>query len=171
MFCALEKPYRLPNRCSQLKLAVDSAGYQQNVRPVEQYDFYGRHLLLNFSGCEADMNNLEMIRQDLVDAVNAVGATILSHLEHQFTPTGVSVVLLLSESHASIHTYPEQQACFLDIFTCGDTIFVEPFGEILQERWKPRWVSKQMHERCDPTQLTVPAAYSQLARGEVAMAR
>ena len=171
MFCALEKPYRLPNRCSQLKLAVDSAGYQQNVRPVEQYDFYGRHLLLNFSGCEADMNNMEMIRQDLVDAVNAVGATILSHLEHQFTPTGVSVVLLLSESHASIHTYPEQQACFLDIFTCGDTIFVEPFGEILQERWKPRWVSKQMHERCDPTQLTVPAAYSQLARGEVAMAR
>lgn len=123
---------------------------------MQQYDFYGRHLLLNFSGCEADLNDVETIRQDMIDAVNAVGATILSHLEHKFTPEGLSIIFLLSESHASIHTYPEHNACFLDIFTCGDTIFVEPFGELLEERWRPRWVSRQMHERHDPVQLKLP---------------
>jgi S-adenosylmethionine decarboxylase proenzyme len=117
---------------------------------MEQFDFYGRHLLLNFSGCEADLNDLERIRQDMIDAVNHIGATILSHMEHQFDPMGVTVVLMLSESHASVHTYPEHRACFLDIFTCGETIVVEPFGELLEERWKPRYMTKQKHERLNP---------------------
>jgi S-adenosylmethionine decarboxylase len=65
---------------------------------------------------------------------------------------------MLSESHASVHTYPEYNACFLDIFTCGDQIRVEPFGEVLEKLWQPKWVSKQLHERFDP----VIAAPSQL---------
>lgn len=116
----------------------------------KHFDFYGRHLLLNFSGCEADLDNLEQIKCDMFRAVNSVGATILAHLEHKFDPHGVSVVLMLSESHASVHTYPEYNACFLDIFTCGDQIRVEPFGEILEKLWRPRWVNKQLHERFDP---------------------
>ncbi|MBE9030251.1 adenosylmethionine decarboxylase [filamentous cyanobacterium LEGE 11480] len=124
---------------------------------MQQFDFYGRHLLLNFSGCEADLNDLERIRQDMMDAVNHIGATILSHMEHQFDPMGVSVVLMLSESHASVHTYPEHKACFLDVFTCGHTIDVKPFGELLEERWQPRWASTQMYERLDPTSLKLPA--------------
>ncbi len=114
------------------------------------FDFYGRHLLLNFSGCQADLDNLEQIERDMFKAVNSVGATIVAHLAHKFEPCGVSVVMMLSESHASVHTYPEHQACFLDIFTCGDQIRVEPFGEILQQLWRPKWVSQQLHERCDP---------------------
>lgn len=114
------------------------------------YDFYGRHLLLNFSGCQNDLDNLEQIKRDMVLAVETVGAHILSVLEHKFDPHGVSVVLMLSESHASIHTYPEHQACFLDIFTCGRSIFVEPFGEVLEQMWQPSWVSKKLVERFDP---------------------
>ena len=83
-------------------------------------------------------------------AVNSVGATILAHLAHKFEPCGVSVVLMLSESHASVHTYPEYNACFLDIFTCGEQIRVEPFGEILEKLWQPQWVSHQLQERFDP---------------------
>jgi S-adenosylmethionine decarboxylase len=124
---------------------------------MQQFDFYGRHLLLNFSGCEADLNDLERIRHDMIDAVNAIGATILSHMEHQFDPMGVTVVLMLSESHASVHTYPEHRACFLDVFTCGETIIVEPFGELLEERWKPRYVTKQKQERLDPSHLKLPS--------------
>jgi S-adenosylmethionine decarboxylase len=123
---------------------------------MEQFDFYGRHLLLNFSGCEADLDDLERIRQDMTDATNAIGATILARLEHKFEPVGVSVVLMLSESHASVHTYPEHRACFLDVFTCGDQIFVDRFGDILEERWKPRWMAKHLHERYDPIQMKVP---------------
>ena len=115
----------------------------------KRFDFYGRHLLLNFSGCEADLDNLEAIERDMIAAVNAVGATILAHLAHKFDPCGVSVILMLSESHASIHSYPEYNSCFLDIFTCGD-LRVEPFGELLEQLWRPKWVSKQLHERFDP---------------------
>jgi S-adenosylmethionine decarboxylase len=124
---------------------------KQESSPVEeQYDFYGRHLLLNFSGCKADLDDVEAIKRDMVRAVESIGATILNVLEHKFHPKGMSIVFLLAESHASIHTYPEHNACFLDVFTCGDTIRVEPFGELLQELWQPEHVSSHLHERFDP---------------------
>jgi S-adenosylmethionine decarboxylase len=116
----------------------------------QQFEFYGRHLLLNFSGCTADLNDLASIRHDMSQAVEVIGATILSITEHKFDPEGMSLVMLLAESHASIHTYPEHKACFLDVFTCGSTIRVEPFGEILADLWKPTHISQKMHERFDP---------------------
>jgi S-adenosylmethionine decarboxylase len=123
---------------------------QESSLVEEQYDFYGRHLLLNFSGCKADLDDIATIKRDMARAVESIGATILSVLEHKFEPKGLSIVFLLAESHASIHTYPEHNACFLDIFTCGDTIRVEPFGELLEQLWEPEHVSRRMHERFDP---------------------
>jgi S-adenosylmethionine decarboxylase len=124
---------------------------KQESSPLDQqFEFYGRHLLLNFSGCVADLNDVDSIRRDMSRAVEVIGATILSVVEHKFEPEGMSLVMLLAESHASIHTYPEHKACFLDVFTCGSTIRVEPFGEILADLWQPTHVSRQMHERFDP---------------------
>jgi S-adenosylmethionine decarboxylase len=124
---------------------------KQESSPLDQqFEFYGRHLLLNFSGCTADLNDVESIRRDMSRAVEVIGATILSVTEHKFDPEGMSLVMLLAESHASVHTYPEHKACFLDVFTCGSTIRVEPFGEVLADLWKPTHVSKKMHERFDP---------------------
>jgi S-adenosylmethionine decarboxylase len=124
---------------------------KQEFSPLDQqFEFYGRHLLLNFSGCTADLNDVESIRRDMSRAVEVIGATILSITEHKFDPEGMSLVMLLAESHASVHTYPEHKACFLDVFTCGSTIRVEPFGEVLADLWKPTHVSKKMHERFDP---------------------
>jgi S-adenosylmethionine decarboxylase len=145
----LLRPKAGVNQPKKLSNYVAGTGF----RAMQKYDFYGRHLLLNFSGCEADLDDLERIRQDMVDAVNVIGATVLSQMEHQFDPHGVTVVLMLSESHASVHTYPEHNACFLDVFTCGETIDVRPFGELLKERWKPRWSYQQLHERYDPKEL------------------
>ena len=48
-----------------------------------------------------------------------IGATILSGHFHQFDPTGVSGVLVLSESHLAIHTWPEHRYAAVDLFTCG----------------------------------------------------
>jgi S-adenosylmethionine decarboxylase len=121
-----------------LKWLTSKEKIMTTMKSQQQFDFYGRHLLLNFSGCEADLNDLGRIRHDMIDAVNAIGATILSH---------VTIIFMLSESHASVHTYPEHQACFLDIFTCGETIIVEPFGALLEERWKPCYVAKQKQKR------------------------
>jgi S-adenosylmethionine decarboxylase len=116
----------------------------------ESFEFYGRHLLLNFRGCQVDLNDVERLRTDLTHAVTSVGATVLSCIWHKFEPQGVSLVLLLSESHASIHTYPEEKACFIDLFTCGRRIQVNPFGELMAQLWQPEWVSSEMRDREGP---------------------
>ena len=111
------------------------------------FEFYGRHLLLNLSHCKVDLDDLPLIKKDLIEAVEMVGATILGSMEHKFSPKGCSVLLLLSESHASVHTYPEYKSCFLDLFTCGRSLDVQPFADILIQRWQPASVHRTLQER------------------------
>lgn len=111
------------------------------------FKFCGQHLMLSFVGCKVDLDDLTAIKRDMTAAIQAVGASILGETESRFSPHGVSVVFLLSESHASIHTYPEHNACFLDIFTCGRTLRIEAFGETLQHLWRPEHVSIELKER------------------------
>ena len=117
---------------------------------TKKFEFYGRHLLLNFRGCRVNLDDVEMLKRDMIAAVTAVGATVLNCVSHKFSPHGVSLVLLLAESHASVHTYPEEQACFIDLFTCGRRIRVEPFAEIMAHYWQPASVNSELRERADP---------------------
>lgn len=55
----------------------------------------------------------------LVAAAEAAGATVLGARFHQFEPQGVTGVVLLAESHLSLHTWPEEGLLTLDCFTCG----------------------------------------------------
>jgi len=55
----------------------------------------------------------------LPDACRAAGATVLGARFHQFEPDGVTGIVLLAESHASVHTWPEAGLVTLDVFTCG----------------------------------------------------
>ncbi len=55
------------------------------------------------------------------DAALAAGATIVNASFHQFGPQGVSGVLVLAESHLSVHTWPEHAYASADIYVCGDT--------------------------------------------------
>ncbi len=77
-------------------------------------------------------------------AVKASGATLLNSVEHIFPPDGMTAVVLLSESHASIHTYPEHRSCFVDIFTCGTTCKVEAFDAVLRSFLRPRKHSRRI---------------------------
>jgi len=103
--------------------------------------------MLSFQGCHVDLDDLTAIKRDMMAAIEAVGASIIGEAESRFSPHGVSMVFLLSESHASIHTYPEYNACFLDIFTCGRTLRIEAFGETLRSLWQPEQVSIELRER------------------------
>jgi S-adenosylmethionine decarboxylase len=81
--------------------------------------FAGMHLLLDLWGAR-NLCDPEYIDRALRDAAEAAGATILHGHFHHFSPNGgVSGVLVLAESHISIHTWPERDFAAIDIFMCG----------------------------------------------------
>ena len=53
------------------------------------------------------------------DALREAGTTIRRTLVEEFSPHGLSVMVVLAESHASLHTWPERRSMLLDVFTCG----------------------------------------------------
>lgn len=57
--------------------------------------------------------------------------TVVSRAFHQFEPIGVTGVLVLSESHFSVHTYPENNSVYLDIFCCSETFDPEKAGRTI----------------------------------------
>lgn len=83
---------------------------------------YGVHTLADFFGCDPDiLDDESKLTQILTDAAIKAGAKILDTTSHKFSPQGVTVLLLLAESHISIHTWPEAQYAAVDAFTCGQT--------------------------------------------------
>lgn len=82
--------------------------------------FAGTHLIVDLWGA-GRLDQIDHIRETLVEAVRVAGATLLHIHLHHFTPNGgVSGVAVLAESHISIHTWPERGYAALDIFMCGD---------------------------------------------------
>jgi S-adenosylmethionine decarboxylase len=82
----------------------------------------GHHYIAEGSGCNAEIiGRVESVEQILVRAAEIAGVTVWSISFHRFSPNGVSGVVVISESHLSVHTWPEYGYVALDIFTCGDT--------------------------------------------------
>lgn len=80
----------------------------------------GTQWLVNLEGCEPErLRSVASVGADLRAAAAAIGAHVLSGHFHQFEPHGVSGVLVISESHFAVHTWPEHGYAALDLFTCG----------------------------------------------------
>jgi S-adenosylmethionine decarboxylase proenzyme len=82
----------------------------------------GKHMICDIEGIRNTelLNSMSGIRQ-IVDAICKEHVfSVLGVLEHQFEPQGCSLVYLLSESHISIHTFPEKNYIAMDIYTCRD---------------------------------------------------
>jgi len=65
------------------------------------------------------LNDLDLIEDALLAACERGGFNVLNVSTHAFSPYGVTAIVLLSESHMSIHTWPEYGYAAVDIFTCG----------------------------------------------------
>lgn len=85
------------------------------------HDTPGRHVLADFRGVAAErLTDAATLETQLVAAAKAAGAHVLSaHFHHFGEGAGVTGVVMLSESHISIHSWPEHQFAALDIFMCG----------------------------------------------------
>lgn len=82
----------------------------------------GKHCVAELYGCDHSILDNEKIIIELIrESIDIAGATLLDICSHKFTPQGVTIVALLSESHISIHTWPEEGSSALDVFTCGDS--------------------------------------------------
>ena len=96
----------------------------------------GRHLLLELFDCDLDaINNLEAVKSALVEAAKRAQATIVDVVFHEFNPFGVSGVVVIVESHLSIHTWPEYRYAAVDIFSCGEMLKPEVAARYLVEQF------------------------------------
>ena len=97
----------------------------------------GKHLLLEMKDCDKNiLADLATVRNALVSAAQEAKATIVEIAFHEFSPFGISGMVVIAESHLSIHTWPEYGYAAVDVFTCGDLIKPEIAADYLVERFK-----------------------------------
>ncbi|RPJ31957.1 MAG: adenosylmethionine decarboxylase [Verrucomicrobiaceae bacterium] len=99
----------------------------------------GRHLILDLYECDqAILDNYEELERLLEVALNMAGANILRIFGEKFQPQGVTLLALLAESHASIHSWPELGYAAIDLYTCGDTTNTHKAAEFLKTKLKSK---------------------------------
>ena len=125
-----------------------NTGRVESEQSTEQKDYFvkkdgvtfaGTHLLIDLDGA-SNLNDLDVVEHALRESALVSGATILNVDLHHFEPNGgISGVVVLSESHISIHTWPEKGFAALDIFMCGEC---DPYKAIpvLKRAFLPEYV-------------------------------
>ena len=104
----------------------------------------GRHLILDLYECDQEiLDDYEELERLLQVALNMAGANILRVFGEKFQPQGVTLLALLAESHASIHSWPELGYAAIDLYTCGDTTNTCKAAEFLKTKLK----AKQSEEK------------------------
>lgn len=112
----------------------------------ENLEFAGTHLILDLWGASY-LDDLGLMEATLREAVEVAGATLLHIHLHHFTPNGgISGVVVLAESHISVHTWPERDYAAFDVFMCGNA---EPEKTIpvLKQAFKPAQLNVTEHLR------------------------
>ncbi|KGX93395.1 S-adenosylmethionine decarboxylase [Pontibacillus halophilus JSM 076056 = DSM 19796] len=86
-------------------------------------DTMGRHVISELWECnEEKLNDMSLIEKIFVNAALKAGAEVREVAFHKFAPHGVSGVVIISESHLTIHSFPEHGYASIDVYTCGDRI-------------------------------------------------
>lgn len=99
----------------------------------------GTHLLVELRDCNPDiLKDLNKVKDALVSAAKEAKATIIDVSFHEFNPFGISGMVVIAESHLSIHTWPEYGYAAVDIFTCGDIIKPEVAAQYLIHKFESK---------------------------------
>jgi S-adenosylmethionine decarboxylase len=81
----------------------------------------GKHLLLEVYNVQFDLiNDVDALQEVMIRGIERAKMTILNVFSHCFLPQGCTVVIALSESHVSCHTWPENGSIAIDVYTCGE---------------------------------------------------
>jgi S-adenosylmethionine decarboxylase len=107
-----------------------------------------RHTLLEMRGCDPLLlRDREALAPLLLAAVREAGATIVTDVFHNFSPHGVSGVIVIAESHVAIHTWPEHQFAAVDIFSCSETLDHAAIAAAVQTALRSGRVETRTFER------------------------
>jgi len=102
----------------------------------------GKHLILDMFDCKcksALLNDKTMISKHALSSVSLSNNKVINAFSHQFTPQGVSIIVMLAESHLTVHTYPEEGYVSIDIYSCGKHASPENAINYLRNIYKPDW--------------------------------
>lgn len=113
----------------------------------------GKHLICDFKDIKnlILLNNLTKLKQLFKNICQEHNFIILGELEHSFEPQGISIVFLLSESHISLHTFPEKQFMSFDLYSCrqyeNNDDYIKIFKSVVDELNASERSSLQIIER------------------------
>ena len=112
----------------------------------------GKHALFELHGGNPNLlNDEEFVKSALIEAAEVAGATLLSLVSHKFSPQGVTAVALLSESHISLHSWPEYGFASIDCYTCGSHTDPEAACKSLKNAFEATYSAIRLLEREGPT--------------------
>ncbi|SFL76552.1 adenosylmethionine decarboxylase [Halanaerobium salsuginis] len=83
----------------------------------------GKHLILELYNCnQLKINDVKLVEEVMLKAAVKAEADVLGSFFHQFVPQGVTGVVVIAESHLTIHSWPEYKYAAVDIFSCGQRL-------------------------------------------------
>ncbi|MCF6096771.1 adenosylmethionine decarboxylase [Thermovorax subterraneus] len=99
----------------------------------------GRHILAEIYDCDENvLNDRDLIEEIMVKAALEAGAEVREVAFHKFSPQGVSGVVVISESHLTVHTWPELGYAAVDVFTCGEKVNPWDACNYIAEKFKAK---------------------------------
>lgn len=96
------------------------------------------HLAIELKDCGARIANSKFVQRELRKAVGKTRLTVLHWHFHDFRPTGTTGLILLKESHVTIHTWPEHRYASVDVVTCGDPKDAMAAFESIVKSFRPK---------------------------------
>lgn len=98
-----------------------------------------KHVVLELNGCNRErLCDVDLLKHTLLAAADEAGATVVDHSFHVFPPyDGISGVVVVLESHLSVHTWPEHGYAAVDVFTCGTSVRPEKAVDLLVRELEP----------------------------------
>lgn len=110
---------------------------EQKPGEEKKHKYAGLHVLAEFWDGKI-IDNAAKIKEILIEAVKRANNIPLEFVVHKFEPQGITGIVLLAESHISIHTWPEENYVALDIYTCGDKSLPLKAFEYLKSEFEPK---------------------------------
>lgn len=111
----------MEDKLSPVQPELPTTTTQLNTSTIEKRRIpdMGNHLILDFVDVDFDLNNYDLLDAKLREILGHTSVHIEGSLHKKFDPQGVTIIYLLSESHFSIHTWPEDRSCAIDFYHCG----------------------------------------------------